>query len=221
VLARWAAPGTFETLPPGYKFEGFHPDYPHAQFDAFCKAALRGISSAIGCSYHSLANDLENVNFSSIRAGTLEERDMWMAVQRWLITTLLVPVYEDWLDMALLRGAVLLPNGSALPLAKKAKFVDHQWQGRRWQWVDPLKDMAANVLAIENGLTSPQQVAAQTGRDIEEVIDDLARFQELLKAKGVTLTGTTAPTGTVASAVKDSGSDGGTNDKVQAGKGSA
>jgi capsid protein len=116
-------------------------------------------------------------------------------------------VYENWLDMALLRGAILLPNGSALPLAKKAKFTEHLWQGRRWQWVDPLKDMAANVLAIENGLASPQQIAAQTGRDVDEVIDDLATFQQLLKAKGVTLTGTTVPTSAVASAAAADGGD--------------
>lgn len=195
-----AVPGTFETLAAGTKFETFNPDYPHAQFDMFCKAALRGIASGIPGSYHSLANDLEGVSFSSIRSGTLEERDEWMLIQNVLITNLLVPIYEDWLDMSLLRGAILLPNGSALPLAKKTKFVAHLWQGRRWQWVDPLKDMSASVLAIENGLASPQQIAAQTGRDIEEVINDLSDFQAMLKAKGVVLTGTTTPTSTVAAA---------------------
>jgi lambda family phage portal protein len=204
-----ATPGHFDYAPPGYKLTTFNPDYPHAQFEAFCAGALRGIASGIGVAYHSLANDLSSVNYSSIRSGALEERDEWMVIQNWLITNLLVPVYEEWLTMALLRGAILLNNGSALPLAKKSKFMDHQWQGRRWQWVDPLKDMAASVLAIENGLASPQQIAAQTGRDIEEVIDDMARFQALLKAKGVTLNGTTAPTGTVASAVKESGNDAG------------
>lgn len=207
-----AVPGTFETLPSGTQFTAFNPDYPHAQFDMFCKAALRGIASGIPGSYHNLANDLEGVSFSSIRSGTIEERDEWMLIQNFLITSLLVPIYEDWLDMAMLRGAILLPNGKALPLTKKAKYVPHQWQGRRWQWVDPLKDMAASVLAIENGLASPQQIAAQTGRDIEEVITDLAHFQALLKAKGVELTGTTAPTGTIASAVASSGNDGGKQD---------
>lgn len=209
-----ATPGTFGVLPEGYGFTAFNPDYPHAQFDMFCKAALRGIASAIPGSYHSLANDLEGVSFSSIRSGTLEERDDWMKIQKWMITQLLVPIYEDWLDMALLRGAILLPTGSALPLSKKPKFVDHVWQGRRWQWVDPLKDMAANVLAIENGLASPQQVAAQQGRDIDEIIDDLAAFQKLLAAKGVTLTGTTVPTGAIASAVSGSGDDAGKQNAV-------
>lgn len=182
-----AAPGTFETLPAGTTVESYNPDYPHEQFDAFCKATLRGIASGIPASYHSLANDLEGVSFSSIRSGTLEERDEWMLVQNFLITSLLVPIYEEWLQMALLRGAILLPSGNALPLAKRDKFMPHQWQGRRWQWVDPLKDITASVLAIRNGITSPQQVAAQTGRDVEEVINDLAAFNTMLKAKGITL----------------------------------
>lgn len=210
-----ATPGEFDVLPNGYTFTSFNPDYPHQQFADFNKATLRGIASALGVSYPSLANDLNGVNFSSIRAGVLEERDEWMVIQHWLTGVFLVTVYEDWLDMALLRGAILLPNGSALPIAKKQKFLEHKWQGRRWPWVDPLKDMAASVLAIENGLASPQQIAAQTGRDIEEVINDLARFQQMLKDKGVTLTGTTVPTGTVASAVAQSGADAGTQDKVK------
>lgn len=208
-----AMPGTFGVLPDGYTFTPFNPDYPHAQFDAFNKAALRGISSGLpGMSYHSLNNDLEGVSFSSIRSGTLEEREDWMKIQKWLITQFLVPVYEDWLEMALLSGSITLANGSPLPLGKKAKFQDHIWRGRRWQWVDPLKDMAAAVLAIENGLSSPERIADQQGMDVEDVIDDLARFQKLLKDKGVVLAGTSAPTGTIASAVAESGNDAGNQD---------
>ncbi|MFK2904569.1 phage portal protein [Dyella ginsengisoli] len=214
-----ATPGSFDVLPEGYGFEAFNPDYPHQQFESFNKAALRGVASGLpGMSYHSLNNDLEGVSFSSIRSGTLEEREDWMKIQKWVITQVLVPVYEDWLEMALLAGAITLANGSPLPLAKKAKFQDHIWRGRRWQWVDPLKDMAAAVLAIENGLSSPERIADQQGIDIEDVINDIARFQAMLKAKGVVLAGTTAPTGTIASAVAESGNDGGSSSTGKAGK---
>lgn len=179
------APGEFDVLPTGYDFKTFDPTYPHDQFGAFCKEAVQGIASAAGVSYPSLASNLEGVNFSSIRAGVLEERDEWMVIQNWFITAFLVPVYEAWLELALMRGAITLPSGSPLPAAKKAKYLDHQWQGRRWQWVDPLKDINAAVVAINNRLASPQQIAAQSGRDIEEVVDDIARFNELLAAKGV------------------------------------
>lgn len=182
-----ASPGEFGVLPVGYDFKAFDPTYPHDQFDAFCKAALRGIASGIGVSYHGLANDLEGVNFSSIRAGVLDEREEWMAIQNWVIGALLTPVFEEWIATALLAGAIRLPNGVALPAGKLDKFRQHVWQGRRWAWVDPKKDIEAAILAIEHRLASPQQIAAQAGRDVEDILDDVAAFEALAKAKGVAL----------------------------------
>ena len=182
-----AEPGHFDYAPPGYQLTTYDPTYPHDQFDAFCKATLRGIASATGVSYSGLANDLTDVSFSSIRSGTLEERDEWMVVQNILINQFMTPVYEDWVEMGLMRGAILLPNGSALPATKKDKFLTHLWQGRRWQWVDPMKDIEAAILAIANGLASPQQIAMQVGRDVEDILDDIAVFQQLAKARGVEL----------------------------------
>lgn len=204
-----ATPGTFDTAPPGYDFKSFDPEYPHAQFEAFCKATLRGIASGIGVSYSSIGNDAESVNFSSMRGFVLEERDQWMQIQQWFIDALCDHVFEDWIQYGLASQQIIGVGGSPLPIAKLDKFRDHAWRARRWTWIDPLKDMAANVLAIENGLDSPQRVAAQQGRDVEDVIEDLRRFQDLCRAKGVQLTGTSAPTGSIASAVVASGSDGG------------
>ncbi len=180
-----AEPGTFEVAPDGYTLETWDPTYPHDQFDVFCKATLRGIASGIGVAYPSLGNDLEGVNFSSIRSGVLEEREEWMVIQAWLIGAVLAPVYEDWLGYALMQGKVRLKNGAALPASKVDKFREHTWQGRRWSWVDPLKDVQASVIAINNHLASPQQIAAQTGRDIVDVLDDLVRYQQLLKERGL------------------------------------
>lgn len=198
-----AEPGSFDVLPDGYGLESWNPAYPHEQFDAFCKAALRGISSAFGVAYPSLGNDLEGVNFSSIRSGVLEEREEWMVIQSWLIAVALVPVFEDWLSWSLMRGAIRLPNGSALPAGKADKFMEHTWQGRRWSWVDPLKDVKASVEAIHNNLASPQQIAAQTGRDLVDVLDDIQRYHDMLRARGLpipTATGAAPAAATAAEA---------------------
>jgi lambda family phage portal protein len=183
------APGEFGVLPDGYDFTAFDPSYPHQQFADFNKAVLRGISSALGVSYNTMANDLEGVNFSSIRAGVLDEREEWMALQEWFISSVVQPIFEEWLEWTLLGGKLVMPNGSALPATKLAKFREHVWQPRRWSWVDPLRDVEASVVAIQNGLESPQAIAAKAGRDIEDVVDDLAAFNKLLAAKGVTLPG--------------------------------
>ena len=54
-----------------------------------------------------------------------------------------------------------------LPLAKRDKFGKHLWQGRRWEWVDPLRDIEADIAAIGAELQSPQRMAAKLGRAIE------------------------------------------------------
>jgi lambda family phage portal protein len=182
-----AEPGQFGMLPEGYSFESFNPDYPHANYEPFVKGAKRDIGSGFGAAYHSLANDLEGVNFSSIRSGTLEERDNWMLIQRWLVGALLERVHSGWLGNSLLSGAILLPNGSPLPAAKRQKFMPHEFQGRRWQWVDPLKDNLAMVLALKNRLADPYSIAAQQGVDIEDVLDGVARFEAAAKARGINL----------------------------------
>lgn len=182
-----AAPGQFGMLPPGYDFKSFNPDYPSAYYDAFVKAAKRDISSGLNVSYHGLANDLEGVNFSSIRAGTLEERDQWINVQEWMVGAFFDPVFAQWLDSALLAGALVQQGGSRLPAVKLEKFLMHKFQGRRWQWVDPLKDIEASVKGMENGLASPYTIAGQQGVDADDVLDDIARFRQKAKDKGVEL----------------------------------
>lgn len=182
-----AEAGAFGVLPQGYDFKPWSPEYPTQNYDAFVKSCLRGLASGLNVAYNTLANDLEGVNFSSIRSGTLEERDHWMVLQGWLIRAFLRPVFLEWLGSALLSGSVVSANGLALPASKIGKFRAHAWQGRRWQWVDPVKDVEAAVLAIENGLASPYTIAAQQGLDVDDVLDDIARFQAAAKAKNIQL----------------------------------
>lgn len=193
-------PGTYDILPAGVKFAQHDSKYPSDQYGAFHKAHLQRIASGWGVAYHSLANDLENVNFSSIRSGTLEERDRWSADQEWLISAFLRPVFAEWLRMALLLGAITMPNGSALPPAKYEKFARHQWQPRRWDWVDPKSDIEAAILKVRAGLVAPQDVASAMGYDFEDVLQSIKTAQDMAAEFGVRLTaydatpGASAPT---------------------------
>ncbi len=169
-----STPGTYETLPAGYDFRAHDSKYPTDVFAPFVKGVLRGISSGLGISYNSLASDLESVNYSSLRAGALEERDEWMDWQSWFIDAFLTPLFRDWLLVSLTSGALKYQSGNALSVAKYEKFAVHKWQGRRWPWVDPLKDVQASIAAIDAKLTSRRAVIAESGRDLEEVWTQLA-----------------------------------------------
>ena len=187
-------PGHYDTLPDGYDFKPYDSAYPDAMLEAFCKQFVRRAASGLNVAYHGLGNDLEGVNFSSIRSGVLEERDQWMALQNWFTEAFLDPIYADLIEMGLLYGAFTLPNGAPLPAAKRDKFAAHQWQGRRWQWVDPLKDIKASLEAIRAGLTSPYAVASQMGLDLDDVMADLARANAAAAAAGLPAYAAAAPT---------------------------
>lgn len=168
-----ATPGTFEQLPPGYDFKKFDPDYPHQNFDMFVKAMLRGVSSGTGADYPTLANDLEGVNYSSIRSGKLETQDEWMCLQGMFREGLHDPLWPEWLDCGFLSGQL-----APLPVSKYDKFNVAIFQGRRWAWTDPYKDMQAVEIELKNTLTSPSDVMRERGRDPETVWRQLEKDLE-------------------------------------------
>lgn len=181
-------PGTYDTLPTGTTFTPHESKYPNEVFGPFVKTTLQRIASGWRVAYHSLANDLEGVSYSSIRSGSLEERDRWAADQEWFISSTMEPIFQAWLQSSLLMGAITMPNGSALPASKIAKFSRHEWQPRRWEWVDPKSDMEAKILAVRAGLMSPQDLASAMGYDFDDVLTAIANAHTQAAALGVKLT---------------------------------
>jgi lambda family phage portal protein len=181
-------PGTYDTLASGTTFTPHESKYPNEVFGPFVKTTLQRIASGWRVAYHSLANDLEGVSYSSIRSGSLEERDRWSGDQQWFVSIFMERIYNGWREMALLSGAITMPNSSPLPIAKAAKFSRHDWQPRRWEWVDPLNDMQAKILAVKAGLMAPQDLADAMGYDFEDTMKAIASAQQLATDLGVKLT---------------------------------
>lgn len=172
-------PGAFETLPEGWDFKPNDPQHPTTNYGAYVKACLRGIASGLGISYGTLSGDMSDANFSSMRAGLLDEREQWKMLQAWVVTHLCQSIFTPWLESSLMTGAI------ELPLAKLDKFNRPCWRGRRWQWVDPQSDVTASLAAINGGLTSRSKVISENGSDLEDVFDELAEEKRLADADGL------------------------------------
>ncbi len=177
-----AEPGVFEKLPSGYNdFKAFDPTHPAGNYGPFMKDVLRGMASGLGVAYNTLANDLEKVNFSSLRAGILEERDNWRDIQTWFVEGFIDLVKSAWLEM------LLLTDRTNLPYSKFNKFNACEWRGRSFEWVDPEKDINADLAAIRGGLKTRQQVVAERGMDLEDIYEQLAEEEALAKQYGLDL----------------------------------
>lgn len=186
-----AEPGLIEDFSqtPGLKFEKWDPAYPHEQYDQFMKVRLRRIGAGLDMSYYAIANDLTDVNFSSIRAGLLEDREHFKALQTWWIYHFEAPIFLKWLQISLANGAIKDPiSGAALPFSKIKKFSAHKFHPRRWDWVDPQKDIAAAVIAVDNRLKSRDEIIQNhSQKTFKEVIAEHKREQEIAAADGVEL----------------------------------
>jgi len=176
-----AEPGIFEKLPSGYKdFKTFMPEHPTTQYAGFIKACLRGVASGLGVAYNSLANDLEGVNFSSMRSGAIEERDAWKSIQGWMISDFVTQVFEAWLEM------LLLTNRTFLPYAKYDKFNAPDFRGRVFDWVDPSKDIDGE-LKVRRAGWKPDRVIVQErfNMDLEDVYQMISEDEALAKQYGI------------------------------------
>ena len=171
-------PGEFETLPMGLEFQSFDPGYPPANFDSFQKAVKKSIAAGLGVNYTALASDLEGTNYSSIRAGSLEDRDLYRTFQNRLARVFYRPLFLAWLETGMLTGAI------PLPVTKYEKFRRHEWRGRGWDWVDPLKQEKANETALANKTTSRRRICDRLGVDFDEIASELKQEREMLGIAG-------------------------------------
>ena len=179
-----AEPGTFEELPIGQDFVPWDPTHPAGNYEPFTKQQLRGVASGLGVSYSSLTGDLTDVNYSSIRAGTLEQRDMYKVFQQFTIRHFCQPVFRRWVRNSIMTGA--LPFN----LTDMERLARPDWMVRGWEWVDPLKDTTASIQAVQQGLSTRTRELSKQGRDYEETLKELQREQALASEYGVTFGGT-------------------------------
>ena len=174
--------GTVGVTPDGYSLNLIDPQHPNSAYRDFIKASLRGIAAGLGVTYNGLANDLEGVNYSSLRQGALDERAVWMMLQDWMIESFCDHVYRDWLSVALLAQAVKI-NNTPLKDDRFENYLNVSWQPRRWQWVDPLKEMMAHQAAFAHKIKTPQSVIRDMGQNPEDVLDEWKSWQAMLDAR--------------------------------------
>lgn len=177
-----AQPAIFPELPPGYDMKMFDPKSPNGNEGDFLKAMLKGVAVGFDVDYPTFASDLREVNFSSIRAGIQEVREVWKFWQQSFIEHLHREVYLSWLRSALLADALegVLPRDFE-------RLVDPRWLPRGWGYVNPLQDVEADAKRVLNSFTTRTAVAADEGEDFEDILKVLAEERRLAQQYGVEL----------------------------------
>ena len=177
-------PGTIKELAPGEEFVGFDPTRPNDAFEPFIRMMLRGVAANLGIDFESVSRDFSQSNYSSSRLALIQVRDSYKSLQDFFIEDFLQPIFEDWLNIAVLNGSLSFPDYERNP----DRYTKVRWRPRGWSWVDPWKETQASIEAINAGLSTLTQELAKQGLDIEEVLTERATELELARSLGLVLT---------------------------------
>jgi lambda family phage portal protein len=196
-------PGVQQILPPGWDVKTFMPEHPNPNFPEFAKAQLRRAAAGLEMAYASLANDLEGANYSSLKSGRTEEQSTYRSRQTWMREHFNRVVGWEFLRVAIMAGRV---NVSLQDFNR----VRLDWRGRGWPSIEPLKEIQATILAINNFLDTPIDDAAERGEDWLDMVEKLKKVRRVLEDAGFewpVIPGGTPAASSAASSAQDEETD--------------
>jgi lambda family phage portal protein len=173
-----SAPGQWEALPKGIKPHLIDPSHPNSNYPDFRKAMLRG--AAMYTDYNVWAKDLEGVSYSSIRQGSLSQRDIYRIIQDYFIGDFEIRVFNQWLKMALLAGEIEGLSPRDFDRCCYAEFC-----GRTWAWIDPAKDIAALKEEIALNINSASSACREKGKDFAAIALENESDKKILDDAGL------------------------------------
>lgn len=182
------SPGMIMELQPGDDVNSVVPTGQAANARELVALYQRLIGAGQGLSYEASSRDMSQVNYSSARQGLLEDQKTYADWQKWLIDHFLSEVYTEFVISAVLSGEIDIPGF----WNDKDKYLKHTWTAPGWSWIDPVKEIKANDMAMQSGQDNLANVCARTGQDWREVLEqrakELAFKKELEQKYGITMT---------------------------------
>lgn len=173
-------PGQVTVLQPGEAVTFGDPKRPTSGFDAFVNAIARQVGAALELPSEILLKTF-NSSYSASRAALLEAWQMFRMRRRWFVNDFCAPVWELWMTEAVALGRIEAPGFFTDPLLRRA-YLACEWVGPSQGQLDPTKEVAAEVQAIQEGL-STRQAAAQrlNGSDFDENMQRLKQEADELR----------------------------------------
>ena len=149
---------------------------PMQQTPDFIRAIMRLIGQPFDMPLELIAHDMSTVNFASARIGLLQYYRSCRARQK-SYKAAWSRIYRWWASRERKRQQVFgagNPKYGTFVSPFPTEFFAHVLHPRAWEYTDPVREAQGDALQVDMGWKSDQQVAAERGRDIDEVNADQA-----------------------------------------------
>lgn len=176
------APGIIQELQPGDDVQAVVPTGQATNTREMVSLFNRMVAAGQGLSYESVSRDMSQVNYSSARQGLLEDKKTYQRLQRFLIDHFLDEVYKEVVIAAVTAKVLDIPDF----WSKQEQYLTHTWTMPGWSWIDPVKEVNANKIAVQSGQDTLASVCASRGDDWQDTLRQRARelkYQKDLEAE--------------------------------------
>lgn len=172
---------------PGQSAKVLEGNRPGTTFDSFVERMLRAVGASVGMPYEVIAKDFSKTNYSSARAALLEAWRLFCFYQRWLVGGFCQPCWDMVIEEAWLRGMLTLPKGTPDFYLVRHALTRCNWIPPKKGHIDPLKEVNAQVKALDADITTLADVILeQGGGDWEDKLEQRNRERRLQTIKGDT-----------------------------------
>lgn len=171
------SPGMIGELNPGDEVQTVIPTGQASNTREFITQLIRMIAAGIGLSYEAISRDLSQVNYSSARQGLIEDKKTYKKLQKMLRDKVLTPIYLEFLDAAYLKGLLDIRDYAQ----NKEKYQAHVWIPPGSTWIDPVKEVNANKVALESNQDTLARICAERGEDWREIVKQRAAETKLIR----------------------------------------
>lgn len=176
-------PGMIKYLAPGESVTTANPSRGIASAKDYVSIQERLAGAGLGLSYELMSRDFNSSSFSAARQGMLEDRKTFEPIQQFLSAHLCTPIYREWLDTCVLAGVLDIPDY----FANREAYQAVEWVTPGWSWIDPQKEVNADISAIQNGGKTLSQWCAERGYDWREQLEQMALEKETAESLGLKL----------------------------------
>lgn len=176
-------PGMITHLAPGESIETANPSRGMTNARDFVGVQQRLAGAGLGLSYELMSRDFTKSSFSAARQGMLEDQKTFKPMQDYFAVHFCQPVYEEFMDAAVLSGRLEIPGY----WENRAEYVAVDWIRPGTSWIDPQKEVTADISAIQNGGKTLAQWCAERGYDWREQLQQMALEKETAEKLGLIL----------------------------------
>lgn len=163
------APGMQVVSDPGEEIQPFSPNIHSAEFFTHAMLILKIIAANLNLPVHAILLDASETNYSGWRGAIDQAKVGFREIQDWYIRRFHARVYA-WKIRSFLESSKALQLMAKHPKVRSLYGVE--FQKPVWDYIDPLKDAAADSAKLDAMLDSRRSLLAARGLNIEVVVRD-------------------------------------------------